>query len=73
MLCLIPMQIVVGVIWGTKHPEFAARAPVYVPSLDPHSMFDAWHAVVFYLAVLGVMFLMLSLRTRRSRGEVLRR
>ena len=159
LLCLIPMQIVVGVVWGTKHPEFAAGlgqpgkgvalllvtavagavmgtaqyyvaggglgptpmliqctivsvvvafwlsimwggwpftafikepvtaglallvgcyainyllfriffnygfmqgAPVYVPSLDPHGMFGAWHALVFYLAVLGVMFLMLS-------------
>jgi hypothetical protein len=159
LLCLIPMQIVVGVIWRTKHPEFAARlgqpgqglalllvtvavgavvgtaqyygagrglgptpmlmhctivsvvitfwlsimwggwpftawikepvaaglvllvacylinyllfriffnyafmqgAPVYEPSLDPHGMFGAWHAVAFYLAVLSVMFLMLS-------------
>ena len=39
--------------------EFMRGAPVYVPSLDPHGMFNAWYALVFYMAVIGVMFLML--------------
>jgi len=39
--------------------EFMQGAPVYVPSLDPHGMFNAWYALVFYMAVIGVMFLML--------------
>src|SRR5207249_3342047 len=25
LLCIIPMQIVIGVFWGTNHPRFAAR------------------------------------------------
>jgi len=25
LMCLIPMQIVVGVTWGTHHPGFAAK------------------------------------------------
>jgi hypothetical protein len=39
--------------------EFMRGAPVYVPSLDPHGMFNAWYALVFYMAAIGVMFLML--------------
>jgi hypothetical protein len=39
---------------------FMQGAPVYEPSLDPRGMFGAWQAVAFYLAVLSVMFLMLS-------------
>jgi len=39
--------------------EFMQGAPVYVPSLDPHGLFNAWYALVFYMSVLGVMFLML--------------
>ena len=34
-------------------------APVYVPFLDPHGLFNAWYAPVFYISVIGVMFLML--------------
>ena len=158
LLCIIPMEIIVGVIWGTNHPGFAQRAqpmkgillavwvmlagavigpvyhavagggfsppapmliqctivsvvvtfwwaimmggwpitaviknpmgagltlwaacyglnyllfrvlfnyaamkgaPVYVASLDPQGMFDADHILVFYLAFIGIMFLML--------------
>jgi hypothetical protein len=25
LMCLIPMQIVIGVVWGTNHPAFAAK------------------------------------------------
>ena len=39
--------------------EFMRGAPVYVASLDPHGMFNAWSALVFQMAALGIMFLML--------------
>jgi hypothetical protein len=39
---------------------FMEGAPVYVASLDPHGMFNAWNAVTCYVTVIGVMFLMLS-------------
>jgi hypothetical protein len=39
--------------------EFMRGAPVYVASLDPHGMFNANLALVFYLTVIGIMFLML--------------
>jgi hypothetical protein len=41
--------------------EFMKDAPVYVASLDPHGMFNAWDALVFCMAALSVMFLMLHL------------
>jgi hypothetical protein len=40
--------------------SFLQGAPVYVASLDPHGLFNAWNAVVYYVTVIGVMFLMLS-------------
>jgi hypothetical protein len=39
--------------------EFMQGAPVYVPAQDPHGMFNAWNAVVFYITAIGVMFLFL--------------
>ena len=39
--------------------EFMKDAPVYVASLDPHGLFNAWSALVFYVTCLSVMFLML--------------
>ena len=39
--------------------EFMRGAPVYVASLDPHGMFNANLALVFYLTAIGIMFLML--------------
>ncbi len=39
---------------------FMAGAPVYVASLDPGGLFNAWSALVFYVTSLGVMFLMLQ-------------
>ena len=39
---------------------FLQGAPVYVASLDPHGLFNAWNVVVYYVTVIGVMFLMLS-------------
>ncbi len=38
---------------------FMQGAPVYVPSLDPHGLFNAWSALVFYVTAIAVMFLML--------------
>jgi len=39
--------------------EFMQGAPVYVASLDPHGLFNAWNALVFYVTAIGGMFLML--------------
>lgn len=39
--------------------EFMRGAPVYVESLDPHGLFNANLALVFYMSAIGIMFLML--------------
>jgi hypothetical protein len=39
---------------------FMSGAPVYVASLDPGGMFNAWNALVFYISALSVMFLMVN-------------
>jgi hypothetical protein len=39
---------------------FMQGAPVYVPALDPHGLFNAWNVLVFELTALGVMFLSLN-------------
>jgi len=39
---------------------FMQGAPVYVPAQDPHGLFNAWSAMVFYLTSLAVMFLMVN-------------
>src|SRR5262245_7018634 len=39
--------------------EFMKDAPVYVASLDPHGLFNAWNALVFYVTSLSMMFLTL--------------
>jgi len=38
---------------------FMQGAPVYVPAQDPHGMFNAWSALVFYVTALDGMFLLL--------------
>ena len=40
--------------------EFMQGAPVYAPALDPHGLFNAWNALVFYVTAIAVMFLMLN-------------
>jgi hypothetical protein len=40
--------------------SFMKDAPVYVASLDPHGLFNAWNALVFCLAAITVMFLSLN-------------
>jgi hypothetical protein len=39
---------------------FMQGAPVYVPALDPHGLFNAWSVLVFYVTVIAVMFLSLN-------------
>ncbi|HYR85166.1 MAG TPA: hypothetical protein VE422_13870 [Terriglobia bacterium] len=39
--------------------DFMQGAPVYVAALDPHGMFNALSALVFYVTALAAMFLML--------------
>ncbi len=39
---------------------FMQGAPVYVASLDPSGLFNAWKALVFYLSALAAMFLIIQ-------------
>jgi len=39
---------------------FMQGAPIYVPSIDPHGMFNGWSALVFYVTALAGMFLILA-------------
>ncbi|HEX5432462.1 MAG TPA: hypothetical protein VFW83_10880, partial [Bryobacteraceae bacterium] len=39
---------------------FMQGAPVYAPQLDPHGLFNAWDALVFYVTFSTVMFVMQS-------------
>jgi len=39
--------------------DFMKDAPVYVASLDPHGLFNAWSTLVYIVTALSVMFLML--------------
>ncbi len=40
--------------------DFMKGAPVYVASLDPHGLFNAWSALIAAVTALSVMFLMLQ-------------
>ncbi len=39
---------------------FMQGAPVYSVALDPHGLFNAWNALVFYVTATGVMFISLN-------------
>jgi hypothetical protein len=39
---------------------FMQGAPVYVPALDPHGLFNAWSALVFYVTALAGMFFVVN-------------
>jgi hypothetical protein len=39
---------------------FMRGAPVYVPALDPHGIFNAWNVLVFYITAIAVMFVSLN-------------
>jgi hypothetical protein len=39
--------------------DFMVGAPVYVAAFDPHGLFNAWKALVFYLCALAAMFLVI--------------
>jgi hypothetical protein len=59
--------VTVGVSYGINvllfrvlfNYEFMKDAPVYVASLDPHGLFNAWNVLVFYVTSLSMMFLTL--------------
>ena len=55
--CYIANYIIFRVFFDYS---FLKGAPVYSAALDPHGMFNAWNAVVYYVTVIAVMFLMLS-------------
>jgi hypothetical protein len=38
---------------------FMQGAPVYVPALDPHGLFNGWNVLVFEMAALSILFLLL--------------
>jgi hypothetical protein len=40
--------------------EFMRDTPAYVPTLDPHGLFNAWNVVVAYVTTISAMFLMLN-------------
>jgi hypothetical protein len=40
--------------------EFMAGAPIYVPSIDPHGLYNGWSALVFYVTALAAMFLIIA-------------
>jgi hypothetical protein len=40
--------------------SFMQGAPVYVPALDPHGLFNAWSVMVYQITALAVMFLVLN-------------
>ena len=40
--------------------EFMSGAPIYVPSLDPHGLYNGWSALVFYVTALAAMFLIIA-------------
>jgi hypothetical protein len=40
--------------------SFMQGSPVYLPALDPKGLFNAWDALVFYITVIGVMFVSLN-------------
>jgi len=54
--CYVVNQLLFRVFFNY---EFMAGAPVYVASLDPHGMFNANSALVFYVTAIGVLFLLL--------------
>jgi len=40
--------------------SFMGQIPPNLAALDPHGMFNAWNALVFYLTVIGIMFVDLN-------------
>jgi hypothetical protein len=39
---------------------FMQGAPVYVPALDPHGLFNAWSVLVFYVTAIAAMFVVVN-------------
>jgi hypothetical protein len=45
-----------AIYWTCANFEYLQGAPVYVPSADPHGLFNAWNVVVYYMSALTVLF-----------------
>jgi hypothetical protein len=54
--CYVVAYLIVRIFFNYG---FMQGAPVYVPRLDPHGMFNAWYPLVFYVTAIAAMFFML--------------
>ncbi len=61
-LALLTAAYLVSVVFFHIFFDFAFMrgAPVYAPALDPHGIFNAWSALVFFVTASAAMFLMLN-------------
>jgi len=58
---LVAVYVVNGLLFRVFfNYEFMQGAPIYVPSIDPHGMFNGWSALVFYVTALAGMFLVIA-------------
>jgi hypothetical protein len=61
LVMLLACYVVNGLLFRVFfNYEFMQGAPIYVPSIDPHGMFNGWSALVFYVTALAGMFLILA-------------
>ena len=61
LVMLVACYVVNGLLFRIFfNYEFMQGAPIYVPSIDPHGMFNGWSALVFYVTALAGMFLILA-------------
>jgi hypothetical protein len=44
------------IYWTCANFEYLQGTPVYVPSADPHGLFNGWNVVVYYMSALTVLF-----------------
>ena len=61
LIMLVACYVVNGLLFRIFfNYEFMAGAPIYVPSIDPHGLFNGWSALVFYVTALAAMFLIIA-------------
>jgi len=61
LVMLLACYVVNGLLFRVFFKyDFMQGAPIYVPSIDPHGMFNGWSALVFYVTALAGMFLILA-------------
>jgi hypothetical protein len=61
LVMLVACYVVNGLLFRIFfNYEFMAGAPIYVPSIDPHGLFNGWSALVFYVTALAGMFLIIA-------------